>query len=71
MLYVLYVQVASNQLNQVLQKNQFTRILMEGEGSLLWTITDPSRNQLKESLNNDMGSLDLLFKWTITRLSLL
>lgn len=62
-----------NQFNQgVFQREQFTRIVMEGEGSLLWTITDPARRLLEGSLNaNTSVPLELIFKWTITRLSVL
>ena len=69
---VLCVQDTMNQFNQqIFLQAQFTRIEMEGESSLLWTITDPSRQLLKDSLNDTTESvdLDLLFKWTITRLS--
>ena len=44
---------------------------MEGEGSLLWTITNPARRLLEDSLNDSTEPLDLIFKWTITRSSVL
>lgn len=61
--------------SQQFQRQDFHQVLFSGESTSLWTISPPSRDLLRQQLNevtNDpTRSILLQFSWTITRLAVI